>query len=126
MIRSFAILAAAAALSACGGSSGDPGVGPGTGGGGTGGGTNDGLTVDATPSLTFTPSNLTIAKGQTVTFRFGGTAHNVFFDDTPAGAPSDIPGNNASVSIQRTFANAGSFQYTCHIHPGMQGTIIVQ
>jgi len=46
--------------------------------------------------------------------------------DQQAGAPSAIDGQNAGVSIQRTFATAGNYHYTCHIHPGMQGTVVVQ
>jgi len=41
------------------------------------------------------------------------------------GATSPIP-NDGHVSIQRTFATAGNYHYTCHIHPGMQGTVVVQ
>jgi len=86
---------------------------------------NDGHTIAATPSLAFTPTTLTVSAGQTVTFAFGSVAHNVFFDQQ-AGAPSAIDGQNAGVSIQRTFATAGNYHYTCHIHPGMQGTVVVQ
>jgi plastocyanin len=86
---------------------------------------NDGHTIAATPSNTFTPASLTVNAGQAVTFAFGSVAHNVFFD-LQAGAPSDIDGQNAGVSIQRTFATAGNYHYTCHIHPGMQGTVVVQ
>ena len=51
--------------------------------------------------------------------------HNVFF--TPqAGAPADIAGNNTNVSITRTFAAAGTYAYTCHIHPSMHGTVEVR
>src|SRR5215472_4726729 len=42
--------------------------------------------VDATPSIAFTPAN---------------------------------------VSVQRTFPVAGVYNYYCHIHPGMRGTIVV-
>jgi plastocyanin len=83
----------------------------------------NGTTVDATPSLTFTPSTLTVSAGQAVTFAFGAVAHNVFFD-TP-GAPADIPGNNANVSVARTFPTGGSYSYTCHSHPSMHGTVVV-
>ena len=82
-------------------------------------------TVDATPSLTFTPGTLNVSVGQDVAFAFGSVPHNVFF--TPqAGAPADITGNNVNVSISRTFTTAGTYAYTCHIHPGMQGSVVVQ
>lgn len=84
----------------------------------------DPRTVAATPSLTFGPSSLTIAVGEAVTFAFGSVAHNVFFEGQ-TGAPADIAGVNANVSIQRTFATPGTYRYTCHIHPSMQGTIVV-
>jgi len=108
---------AVATLAACGGSSYGSPTSPGGGG--------DGLTVDATPSLSFGPATLTITAGQTVTFAFGSVAHNVFFDQQ-AGVPSDIEGLNANVSVQRTFATAGTYHYSCHIHPSMRGTIVVQ
>ena len=85
----------------------------------------DGHTVTATSSLTFTPSTLSIATGQTVSFAFGAVAHNVYFD-AKTGAPADIPGTNANVSVTRTFAAAGTYHYICRIHPSMQGTIVVQ
>jgi plastocyanin len=84
-----------------------------------------GNTVSATPSETFTPGTLTVNAGETVTFAFGSLAHNVFFA-AQAGAPSDIPGNNSNVSVDRAFTTAGSYNYTCHIHPSMHGTVVVQ
>ena len=81
-------------------------------------------TVAATPSLTFTPATLTVNVGDVVTFAFGSVPHNVFFTQQ-AGAPTDIAGNNTNVSIARTFATAGTYAYTCHIHPSMQGTVVV-
>jgi plastocyanin len=84
-----------------------------------------GATVQATPSITFTPATTTIAAGATVTFDFGSVAHNVFFD-AHSGTPPDISGNNVNTSVVRTFNTAGSYSYTCHIHPSMHGTVIVQ
>lgn len=39
------------------------------------------------------------------------------FFDAQAGLPANIPGDNANVTVQRTFATAGTYHYTCHIHP---------
>ena len=82
-------------------------------------------TVSATPSLVFTPATLTINAGEAVTFKFGSVPHNVFFA-AQANTPADIAGNNADVSVPRTFTTAGSFGYTCHIHPSMHGTVVVR
>ena len=82
-------------------------------------------TVAATDAITFTPATLNVSVGDIVTFTFGSVAHNVFFT-AQAGAPADIGGTNANVSVQRQFATAGSYAFTCHIHPSMHGTVVVQ
>lgn len=82
-------------------------------------------TVAATPSLAFTPTSLTVNTGDAVTFAFGSVPHNVFFAGQ-AGVPGDIPGTNANVSIARTFTTAGTYSYTCHIHPSMHGMVVVR
>jgi plastocyanin len=82
-------------------------------------------TVAATPGLAFAPASLTVNTGDAVTFAFGSVAHNVFFN-SQAGAPGDIQGTNANVSIARTFTTAGTYSYTCHIHPSMQGMVVVR
>ena len=82
-------------------------------------------TVNATSLNTFTPANVAVGVGGTVTFTFGDVAHNVFFDNSPAGAPDAIAGTNANMSATRTFTTAGTFEFDCHIHPGMKGTVVV-
>ena len=110
-----ALAAATFALGACGGGS----------DGGPTGAPADPKTVTATSSLAFTPSSLTVHAGDSVTFAFGSVAHNVYFDAT-AGVPANIAGQNANVSVRRGFAAAGTYHYSCHIHPSMHGTVVVQ
>lgn len=85
----------------------------------------DGHTVAATPSLAFTPATLTVNAGDAVKFSFGSVGHNVFFD-AGTGVPNDIAGTNTNVTVSRTFATAGTYHYTCHIHPTMHGEVVVQ
>jgi plastocyanin len=81
--------------------------------------------VNATAALAFDPSTLNTKVGHAVTFAFGSVGHNVFFDAV-TGAPANIPGVNANTSVSRTFDTAGTFTYSCHIHPSMQGKVVVQ
>ena len=81
-------------------------------------------TVEATSGLTFTPATLRVVAGDEVTFAFGSVGHNVVF--TSPGAPSDVDGVNANVSVTRTFSTAGTFNYQCTIHPFMTGQVVVQ
>ena len=82
-------------------------------------------TVNATPAIAFTPSEVHLEQGGTVTFAFGSVAHNVFFDNDPSGAPANITGVNSNISVSRTFTTPGSYAFNCHIHPGMRGTVVV-
>lgn len=113
--RTIALLIGIVTAYGCGSNNGGDVSGPNMGGN----------TVTATADLTFTPGTITVHAGDVVTFAFKSVGHNVFFD-TQAGTPADIGGTNANVSIQRTFTTAGSFGFTCHIHPSMHGTVVVQ
>jgi plastocyanin len=123
------------ALVACGGSKGTgpyfTSTGDGGGGyGGNGGGDNQNPppanTVNASASLAFSPSTLTVNAGDVVTFAFGSVAHNVTFDNPNAATPTDIGGLNTNTSIQRTFNTAGTYNYHCTIHPFMSGAVVVR
>ena len=83
-------------------------------------------TVQATPSEQFTPGRINLTVGGTVTYAFGSLAHNVFFDNAPTGAPDNITAPSSNKSVTLTFNTKGTYVYNCHIHPGMQGTVVVQ
>jgi plastocyanin len=127
------------ALVACGGSTGTystngtngtNGTSSNGGYGGNGGGDNQNPppanTVNASLSLAFSPSTLTVNAGDVVTFAFGSVAHNVAFDNPNAATPTDIGGFNSNTSIQRTFSTAGTYTYHCTIHPFMTGSVVVR
>src|SRR5687767_11839235 len=114
-LRAWSSIFAAVALTSCGSSGGTepPPVNP---GGGGGGGTGVSVTVR---NNSFSPSQVTVAAGTTVTWRwdsctgdgYGGqvcTSHSVTFDDGGPSAPAKEDG-----SFARTFGNAGTFTYYC-------------
>ncbi|MGE5465430.1 MAG: cupredoxin domain-containing protein [Betaproteobacteria bacterium] len=69
----------------------------------------------------FQPDQITIQKGDTITWTHPGTAsHTVKFADSE----SQILKNGGTYS--KTFDQAGTFPYSCGIHPYMTGTVIVQ
>ena len=82
-------------------------------------------TISATPAERFTPGGVRLQAGGTITFAFGSLAHNVFFDNAPAGAPANITAPTANQSVTLTFDTPGTFRFNCHIHPGMTGTVEV-
>jgi plastocyanin len=82
------------------------------------------VTVQATATNNFTPQVAEVAVNGTVTWVFQAVEHNVIFDDV-AGKPADIPARS-SAQEARIFATAGTYPYSCSIHPGMIGSIIVR
>jgi plastocyanin len=70
----------------------------------------------------FTPALVAIQRTGTITYTFGATQHNVTFNG--GGAPQDI-GNSTNTTVARTFNAAGSFSYSCTLHSGMNGSVLV-
>jgi plastocyanin len=85
--------------------------------------------ITATNSAAFTPQLMTISLGGatgTVTWTFQGEPHTVTWDSQPPGAAvADIPASS-STSVSRDFTIAGTYEYHCAIHSGMNGSILVQ
>jgi plastocyanin len=82
-------------------------------------------TVDATSSNTFTPSSVTIAVNDKVTWRNQGGIHNVVFDDGSFMEPSQP--SFSMWTVDRTFTAPGTFRYHCGQHgTAMTGTVVVQ
>ncbi|MGB0651783.1 MAG: Ig-like domain-containing protein [Thermoplasmatota archaeon] len=86
------------------------------------------VTVDVGSNF-FDPDEVTIDKGDTVTWTWVGGFHDVTAG-TP-GAPGEewcsARGGTSAEDCDRTFTAAGLFDYYCTIHPaGMQATVIVR
>ena len=109
------------------------------GGGGTTGGKTDtkaggaaspaagkaAATVGMTADFKFDPANVTIQRGQTVTWRNTDTqVHNVKFN-TGQSSPDVM---NAGQDWSRAFPDTGTFDYVCSLHTaqGMTGKVTVQ
>ena len=68
----------------------------------------------------FSPRTLAVSAGTQVTWTNTGVApHTVTFDDEDSGVI------DSGSTYQRTFEDAGTFDYLCTIHPAMTGTIEV-
>ena len=90
--------------------------------------------MEARPNNTFSPSNLTIQAGDSVTFINGGGFHNVAASDGSFrcaegcdGQGGDGDPSTAAWSFTLTFNDPGQIDYVCEVHEGfgMVGTIVV-
>ena len=90
---------------------------------GPGGGAHKSASATVTMGdLFFSPTSVSIAVGDTVTWHNTGQApHNATADDGSFKTPDLNNGQSAS----HTFNQAGTFSYICTIHPNMKGTIRV-
>lgn len=122
-------VATALLFAACG--NGPP---PGSGGGGNGGGgggdigskTNGAAAaakVNQTDALKFSPSSVTVKTGDVVEWDNGSSvAHNVTFDAYQS-ITSDTMNNGDTYQVK--FTKAGTYQFHCTFHPGMDGSVTV-
>ena len=102
------------------GGSSSTGTSGGTTGGSTGGTTASGTTI-VEKGFAFSPASLEVKVGDTVTFTNEDSAsHNVSIDGKSLGSQAQ------GASVTWTAAAAGTFPYSCTIHPSMTGQIVVK
>ncbi|MGK2949752.1 MAG: cupredoxin domain-containing protein [Acidimicrobiales bacterium] len=92
--------------------------------GGAGGGEVAGGTSIDIVEFSFSPAELTVAVGDTVTWtNLDGAAHT-----TTASMPGTISSGDLKTddTYEYTFEAGGSFEYICAYHPFMTGTITVE
>jgi plastocyanin len=74
----------------------------------------------------FDPTELNVTKGASITFENNsGVVHDVRFDAPKDPAVTDIGTIQTGQSTARTFNTTGSWNFTCVLHAGMTGKIIV-
>jgi plastocyanin len=79
----------------------------------------DGPTV-AVHDYAFEPAALTVEPGVTITWVWEGRApHNVIGE----GFQSE---DQSSGTFRHTFEQVGTYRYECTIHPGMEGSVVVE
>jgi plastocyanin len=78
-----------------------------------------------TPGNTFSPFSTRVTAGTVVRFNIFGDDHNVIFSHSAAGYPDDI-NVSRDVVVSRTFSTTGTFSFSCTVHPGMIGEVVVQ
>jgi plastocyanin len=122
------------ALMACGGGGGATAPDGANNGSGNNGGNNSGpgnsndcpAGAVCMLSSSYSPKTLNVAVGATVSFiNDSGIGHTVNFDGTRSPGVTDIP-LHTSGRNDRTFTQAGTFDFHCTQHAGMTGTIKVQ
>ena len=92
------------------------------GGGGGSGGTGPGTQVTM-KDIKFNPGTVTIKAGGKVTWtNDDSVGHDVTGDDFESGSPGGIDGGS---TFSHTFKKAGTYNYVCSVHPGMEGTVKV-
>jgi plastocyanin len=80
--------------------------------------------VTVGPGNSFTPADIQVSPGATVTWTFtGGIDHTVTF---PSTAIADSPTQSSGTFMSTMPTTAGTYSYACSIHSGMSGSVLVQ
>ena len=89
----------------------------------------DGAAIPEDGQIYYDPEDLTVAAGTTVTWdNVDSTLHTVTSGNPDSGADGmfDSEIMNAGDTFEFTFADAGTFEYYCIVHPWMVGTVSVE
>ena len=74
-------------------------------------------------NFTFTPAQITIAPGESVTWtNDDGAPHGLVYQDGAKGTDLLLPG----ASFSRQFDRPGTYDYSCAVHPYMTGRVVVR
>ena len=74
-------------------------------------------------NFAFTPGEITIAPGETVTWtNDDGAPHGLEYQDGAKGVDPLLPGS----SFTRRFDRPGTYEYNCSVHPYMTGRVVVR
>ena len=79
-------------------------------------------TVVVQKGRAFRPAEITINRGETVTFTNDDSYIHQVYVEGLFDSPEKAPGEN----LNETFPAAGTFQVRCHIHPTMKMTVKVR
>jgi plastocyanin len=84
---------------------------------------NVGVAKVSIANFTFTPAQVTIAPGMTVTWtNDDGAPHGLEYQDGAKGTDLLLPG----ASFSRQFDRPGTYDYNCSVHPYMTGRVVVR
>jgi plastocyanin len=73
-------------------------------------------------NFAFTPEQITIKPGQTITWiNDDGAPHALKFQDGAKGTDLMLPG----ATFNRPFDEPGTYDYSCSVHPYMTGRVVV-
>ena len=74
--------------------------------------------------IKFNPEDVTVKSGDTVSWvNDDGVGHDVTGDDFKSGEPGAMQTGD---TFEHTFDAAGTFDYVCTVHPGMNGSVKVE
>jgi plastocyanin len=123
--RPLAILVLVLLLAACSNNAASSAPAAGGGGAATDDGSGAGGETVSMAGFAFSPSELTIPAGTTVTFT--DTANHTVTEGTDGEAVDDpIVDEDGGSDIEVTFDEPGTYNITCKIHPDMNMTITVE